>query len=336
MKMKMVASLVGCALYLPMAQAGTLTVANSDITLAGGMSAAAIQSDNTGGTNNYNSEVTDLLLELSAPADKGMGFTAGYGMLRQYTVFSNIPATSVAADHSMKLQYGWLTVKPTDSVTIEAGELATKIGYEVANSYANPHIMIAGLWTSQPVYYPGARASFAVGDGTVFIEANEDKSSSATIGYAIGGSKAIGAVNLSAAYYNAHNGRDIFDIIVSSEIGGIPVAANLDFHKLDSAVSVPGNDDSAMGLALYATPSIGSVTVPVRLEYFDDGTSGIYNGGMNSGYSLTVTPTYHFTKSTFVRAEVAMVKSDNTVFMDDKGAAQDSKTTAAVQAGFLF
>lgn len=336
MKMKMVAGLVSCALYIPFAQAGSLTVANSDLTLAGGMSAGVLYSDNTGGTNHTNAAVTDFLLELSAPADKGVGFTAGYGVLQQYTVFGNVPASSAAADPAMKLQYGWLTLKPNDTVTVEAGQLATKIGYEVANSYANPHILIGGLWAAQPVYYPGVRASFAVGDGSVFVEANEDKSSSATRGFVIGGSKALGGVNLAASYYGATEGRDIIDIIVSSEIGGIPVAANLDFHKLDSEVATPGNDDSAMGIALYATPTVGVITVPVRLEYFDDGSSGIYNTGMNSGYSLTVTPTYRYTKNSFVRAELATVSSDNKVFMDDKGAAQDSKTTVALQAGFLF
>ncbi len=338
MKMKMVTGLVGCALCLPLAQAGSLTVANSDLTLAGGMSAGLLYSDNTGGSNNTDTVVTDFLLELSAPADKGLGFVAAYGLLQQPTVFMNVPAnksTNTTGQTDLGLQYGWLTVKPTDAITLDVGKLATKIGYEVATTYANPHILMGGLWSAQPVYYPGLRASFAVGSGSAFVEVNEDSSTAATSGYVIGGSTAFGSVNLSLAYYNANKGRDIIDIIVSGEIAGIPVAANIDFHKLDSEVAVPGNDDTATGVGLYATPSFGAYTVPVRVEFFDDGSSAIY-GGMKSGYSLTVTPTYHYTKNTFVRAELAMVSSDNKIFNDENGVLQDSKTSAALQAGFLF
>ena len=337
MKMKMVAGLVSCALYIPFAQAGSLTVANSDLNLAGGLSAGMLYSDNTGGTNISDFAVTDFLLELSAPADKGLGFTAGYGVLKQATVFSNVPATQAANTTGMAtagLQYGWLTVKPSDAVTIDAGMLATKIGYEAANTLINPHVLIAALWTAQPVYYPGARATFAVGDGSVFIEGNEDTSTGATSGYALGGSKTLGAVNLSVAYYNANKARDILDVIVSSEIGGVPVAANFDYHKLDNQTA--GQDDSATGLGLYAAPSFGSFSVPVRIEYMNDGTSGVYNGGVNTAYTFTVSPCYHYTKNTFVRAEFAMVKSDNKVFLDDQGVAQDSKNSAALQVGYLF
>lgn len=339
MKMKMVAGLVSCAFYLPLAQAGSLTVANSDLTLSGGVSAALLYSDNTGGSNNSDAAVTDFLLELSAPADKGLGFVAAYGVLQQASVFSNVPAdkaTNTTAAANMGLQYGWVSVKPSDAITVDAGKLATKIGYEVANTYVNPHILLGGVWYAQPVYYPGVRASFAVGEGSVFVEANEDTATGATTGYVVGGSTAIGPVNVALAYYDANKARDIVDVIVSGEIAGIPVAANLDFHTIDSEVAVPGNDDSAMGIALYAAPSFGSIKVPVRIEYFDDGSSGIYNGGLKSGYSLTVTPTYHFTDNTFVRAELAMVNSDNKVFSDEEGVTQDSKSSAALQAGFLF
>ena len=340
MKMKMVTGLVCCALYLPFAQAGSLTVANSDLTLSGGMTAGLVYSDNTGGTNNTDDAVTDFLLEISSPADKGVGFIAGYGALAQYTVFSSIPAnksTSTTGMTPIGLQYGWLTVQPNDKVTVDAGMLATKIGYEVAPTYANPHVLIAGLWTAQPVYYPGVRASFAVGgDSSVFVEANEDTSTGATSGYVVGGSTTVGSASLSLAYYNANKARDIVDIIVTGEIGGIPVAANIDFHKLDSNVAVAGNDDTAKGVGLYASPSFGSITVPVRVEYFKDGTSGIYNGGMKSGYSVTITPTYNFTPNTFVRAELATVKSDNKVFTDELGVAQDTKNSAILQAGFRF
>ncbi len=115
----------------------------------------------------------------------------------------------------------------------------------------------------------------------------------------------------------------------------MPVAANLDYHLLDDPVKVASKDDTAWDLALYAAPDLGGGwSLPVRLEYLSDGTSGIL-GGVDSAFTLTVTPTYRVGPA-FVRAEVAYVSANNKVFVDDQGVAQDSKTTFAVQAGTTF
>ena len=74
---------------------------------------------------------------------------------------------------------------------------------------------------------------------------------------------------------------------------------------------------------------------PRRVEYLSDGTSGIYYG-VDTAYTLTVTPTYNYTENTFVRAEVSYVSSDNAVFADKDGLPEDTKTSFAVQAGYTF
>jgi len=79
-------------------------------------------------------------------------------------------------------------------------------------------------------------------------------------------------------------------------------------------------------------------TVPVRVEYLNDGTSGIYGVG-DTGYTFTVTPTYHATENTFVRGELAYIKAKDKVFVDDKGtlpATEDTNTSFALQAGVTF
>jgi len=328
MKIKLVAGLVSCALGMSVAHAGSLQVANSDLTLAGGMSAAALYSDNTGTGNTGDPAVTDFLLELSAPADEGIGFTAGFGTLLMPTILDNVGVVAGASD----LQYGWVTVQPVDGLTIEAGKIATKIGYEVANTYANSHILLGSVWNSQPVYYGGARVSYAVGDTTVFAELNEESLPGARTAFVVGAAGAVAGLDYSVAYSSAANEHDILDLIIGTEVAGIPVAANLDMHKFGAVA--PGADDSGMGLALYAVPTFGSVSVPVRVEFIDDGTSGAY--GMDKGTTFTVTPTYNFSDSTFVRAEVAYVTADNEIFAESDGATTDTKTSVAVQAGFLF
>jgi hypothetical protein len=91
------------------------------------------------------------------------------------------------------------------------------------------------------------------------------------------------------------------------------------------------------------------------VEYVSDGKSGIYgltttdsanNLVSNSAITFTVSPTYHFSDSTFVRAEVAYVTIDKKAaagsildpgpYVDDKGAGDTSAFTFGVQGGVLF
>lgn len=336
-------TIAGCILAPSVVQAGSLKVANADITLAGGAAGGYFYSTNTGSSDNEDRHLTDFLVELSsASVAPGVGFTAAAGQLKMLTVLNGgIIGTQIPAE-SITMPYGWLTVKATDALTVEAGRLATKIGYEVAPSYANQNILLGGVWNSQPLFYEGLRANYNFGPATVFAEANDDTSTGAKEGYVVGVSGSASGVNYSASYYDANTARNILDVIVSSEIAGTAVAANLDFHTLDDAVKIPGNDDNAWGLALYAVPKFGKgFSVPVRLEYLSDGTgTGIYptdSTTSKSTYTLTVTPTYHFSDTTFVRGEVAYVSTDKKVlFADDKGVAQDNKTSFGVQAGVIF
>jgi len=153
-------------------------------------------------------------------------------------------------------------------------------------------------------------------------------------------SVARGGINYAVSYDNGFksystSSKDILDIIVSGTFGGIDAALNLDYQKLDTQV---GNlDDSAYGLALYATfPVAAMTTIPVRVEYTSDGTSGIY-GGVDSAYTFTVTPTYHYTDNTFVRGEVAYFSTSNDVFTKDDGLTKTGTNTSfALQAGVTF
>ena len=76
-------------------------------------------------------------------------------------------------------------------------------------------------------------------------------------------------------------------------------------------------------------------TIPVRVEYISDGTSGLYEG-VDSGYTFTVTPTYHYTENTFVRGELAYISASNDVFTKDDGSVTGTNTSFNVQAGVTF
>ncbi len=317
------------ALTAPGAFAGSV-ISAADINLNGGMTAGYFYTTNTGSNNNENYQVSDFMVELSGEATEGVGFVGAFGTMAGITVLDGGVNNS---PYNYGFQYGWLTVAPMEGLTIDAGMLATNIGYEVAPSYANPHATIAALWGGQPVYYPGVRASYDMGDMGFYAEVNDDALGTASAAWAAGINGDAGALGYAVSYYNYNGYKDLIDVIVSADLGGIPVAANFDYHMLENAPSA-GADDTAFGIALYATPSFGKVVVPVRVEFLSDGTSGIY--GVDSATTLTITPTYNFSDNTFVRAELSMVSSDNKIFADDKGVAEDTKTSVAVQAGFTF
>lgn len=345
MKMKLVCVVVSGLLMAPLVQAedapkpagGILSHAAHQ--LSGGIAAGYFASNNTGSKNNDAFQVTDVLLQLSrASSTQGVGYTAGLGSLAAISVLEGGVATPTTYA-GYGLQYGWVTVTPVKGVSIDAGKLATNVGYEVAPSLTNPHMTIAAIWNGQPVYYPGVRASYALGATTMFAEVSNDtltmNNATATSANSVGAKGSAGGVDYVASYYNYVGAKDLVDLIASTKLGDVPVAINVNYHMLDSKAKVAGQDDSAYGVALYAKPSMGAVAVPVRAEFLKDGTSGVY-GGMDSGYTLTVTPTYTFPDNTFVRAEVSYVKTDNKLFTDKDGVAQNTKTSFGVQAGVLF
>jgi hypothetical protein len=117
--------------------------------------------------------------------------------------------------------------------------------------------------------------------------------------------------------------------VLGTSVAGIDVAVNFDYQWLDDSAKSAGQDDNGFGVGLYVIPSFGNIKLPIRLEYFDGGTSGIYDG--EKGYSFTITPTYSFSDNYYVRAEFAYLNTDTAMF-DNK----DNRTTIALEAGFKF
>lgn len=340
MNKKLISHAFAAAVAAPFAaQAGSLNVANQDITLSGGLTGAYV----------YNAETTrdaftvpDALIDLSSAAKAGgMGFDVGVG-----TLTGNSLATSGAALTSgagtTSVQYGWVSILPINGLKVEAGKLATNVGYEVVPSFNDANILRGLVWNAQPAYYNGARVTYTKNDISLYAEFNKAGAGNGP-GSAMGASGTIGKVNGSISYFNVVNSGNILDIIASSKMGSTTVAANFDYLSKADAAKTAGTDDNAYGIALYASIPVGEKTsLPLRVEYVSDGTSGLYGlgsaGNSNSAITFTVTPTYKFSNSTFVRAELAIVSTDkNTAaYQDDNGANTDSNTVVGFQGGILF
>ncbi len=268
--------------------------------------------------NNQGFFVSNFLVELSKAPTEGLGFTAAFGYLaNQPATVSFIGKDSGGGDLETKasfgFEYGYLTVVPMEGLALDAGVLPTMVGYEVANTYANPNINIAAIWGAQPVYYPGARATYAVNDKTaVFAEVNQDGRGA----WSVGTTATVGTVDVVASYYAYNHDRDILDIILSSSFQGLDIALNIDGHIASQA-----DEKGGIGAAFYVTPKFGNILLPVRLEYM--------NGDIfadTKGWDIAITPTYAFGENGYGRLEVFYKDYDH----------HDGSMSYALEFGYTF
>ncbi|WP_028951181.1 outer membrane beta-barrel protein [Sulfurihydrogenibium subterraneum] len=358
------------------ANAGQITVANTDITLFGGVSAAYSAQDNDhllrgAGFSKDAFSVNNVIVGLTKPAqDGGIGFTAAFGSWEAPTVVASSKVVNGNNTFSLDLVgHGkttdfkpWLafvSYKPVAGLTLDAGLLWTNFG-ERPVTILNPHITRGVLFTANPVAMAGARATYDAGIAKVYVGTGKVGAQLMSPLYdalgvtpktyieagITGNLKQVGLpVDVGLHTYNEAGGRDIYALTVGGDLGIVSLGLEVDYFRPDKSLkAVQGNSDSAWGAALCANVKpMAGVQVPVRIEYADAKKSlliptiaDISGGQKNSVWTFTVTPTYNPTKNTFIRAEVSYVNSDKKIFVNDKGNSKDSRTTGAVELGFLF
>ncbi|WP_029521813.1 outer membrane beta-barrel protein [Persephonella sp. KM09-Lau-8] len=313
------------------AQAGTLTVANSDIEMTGGVTAGYFYATNIGNTNNDYFRVPNFAIDLTSKVNSVIGFTASFGRTEQATILD--PKAGDNAEFGV--DYAWVSIRPLEGLTVDAGLLTTNIGYELYHTYDNKNYIFGLVWNAQPVTYPGARVTYSVMDGIdVYAEYNQDGRDA----FALGSLGSIAGFNYAISYYDYAASKNLVDVVLSTEVAGIELGTNIDYQWLDDSAKTPGNDDSAYGIALYASAKVDVFEIPVRIEYVNDGTSGIYSVAGDDAWTFTITPTWKPTKNTFLRAEFSYISTDKKGFPDDDGNddKKDNRTVMGVEAGFVF
>ncbi len=341
--------LAGILSGVVMAHAGQINVANSDIDLSGGITAGYFYSNNTGSSNHDDFKVSNLIISLSSqPKNGGLGFTAAFGTILLPTLYDGgLTDNKAILNKGFGVLFGYATYAPVENLTLDAGLLTTNIGYEIATSFANPNITYGSVFYAQPFIYPGARITYTYKDFKFYAEVSKDKgyldgkSSLPTSGaYAIGTLGSVYGINYALSYYDYTAYKNLIDLVLSKSINdNLDLALNFDYQWLDKTAKQPGHDSTGYGVALYIIPKSGNLSLPLRVEYINDGskgkTSGIY-GGVATGYTFTLTPTYKPTKNTYIRSEVSYFKSDEKIFLDKSSNPKDSKTSVALEVGFLF
>ena len=348
------------------AQAGTLTVANSDITLYGGVSAAFdyTNADHVAAENNKlarkgNFHVTTFAVGLMKKADPNknpIGFNAAFASFDAPTVFasSNVVNNAGGAGKGL-IKYGqttdfkpWLayvTIAPVEGLSVDAGLLWNKFG-EAPLTILNKNYTRGILFTGHPVAYAGARVNYDAGVAKVYVGYNQGLGlrQGNVAGYNIsdafeaGVVANLGIVKAGLHTYNEVGGRDLYVACVKGDAGVAKWGIEFDYTNLDKKVRPANGNKNAYGIALNIDPVINEqISIPIRIEYVDNKTNtGIYLTGNGKAKSLTITPTWKPTKNTFARLEWAYVKTDKKVLVDDKGTPKSSRNLLAFEAGFLF
>ncbi|WP_461831741.1 outer membrane beta-barrel protein [Aquifex sp.] len=326
-------------------------VSSVPIELHGGASGAYFWTNNTGTSSDEDDKIqlSNGILQFNGAFGNNikLSFDLALGTVLVPSLWDggqNNPVSynfsSGAVDKSgFGLVWGYASFEPFKGISVDAGVLPTNVGYEVANTYANPNITLGTVWYAQPVIYEGVRLNFDL-DKLVniplsfYAEYNQEFN---TDNYALGVSGEFFGVSFALNYYDYRANKNLFDVVLGYSISNVDLGLNFDYQWLDDSAKQKGQDDSAWGVALYFIPRFetgkGEVSIPVRLEYFDEGTSGIYSGSSkdNNGWSFTITPTYKPTSNTFVRVEYAYLNTDKKVINGE-----DNKTTISAEIGFTF
>jgi hypothetical protein len=282
--MKKVVGLAAAGLLaVSAANAGQITVANTDITLFGGVSASynAQKNDHAIAKPGFSKDsfsVNNVIVGLTKPAqDGGIGFTAAFGSWEAPTVVasSDVVNNKAANGANKLLGYGqttdfkpWLafvTYKPVAGLTLDAGSLSTNFG-ERPVTILNPHITRGVLFTANPVLLTGARGTYDAGVAKVYVGAGK-----AGNYQLMGPVYKDGIVNLNGyTFKNKYSNYIEAGVTSNLKQFGLPVDVGLHTYNEN------GNRDI---YALTVGGDLGIVSLGLEVDYFkaDDGLKKAWN-----------------------------------------------------------
>jgi hypothetical protein len=337
-----------------LSNAGTITVANSDIEMRGGITTSYFYMTNIGEEPKDQFTVTNLDFDLASRITSQITFEAGLGSAHLPDLLEPI------SEAEFEVEFAWLDIELTEKLSITAGKLLTNVGYELFDTFNNPNYHYGLVWWGQPVKYSGARITYNIDeDVQIYAEYNQDKAGTiANItpkdAAAAGIITSIGDLNIALNYFDYAGTKNLVDLVLTTQVANFDVALNIDYQWLDDgakdAIKSAGAvdvEDYGYGIALYLIPHITeNITVPFRVEYVYDGKSvdstghtideGIYGIAGDTAWSFTITPTWSPTKNTYIRGEFAYVVTDEKGFENEDMEEKDNRSFVGVELGFIF
>ncbi len=311
----------------------------SAIKLNGGISAGYFYSSNPG------ADVTDdefllsnFLVELSSANEElPVGFTGAFGQTSTHSLLG-----TPEQNDDYDIEYAFLTLKPVNGIGLEMGLLQPNSGFENTYTYNNKNILLGAIASQQPYNAYGARASYDISSislwgGYYKDRLDDEEYDSPHYTWEIGVSGSLNDTDFNIYNYYIKGQRNLVGASVERTIGNIDLAFNIDYWKWSKDVENLYEKDSSIGAAFYICPNFEKFSIPIRLEYIKQDKSRIYteNPDAHDIYSATVSPTWHFSDSTYIRAEAAYINGDS-AFEDKTGNSKDQRLNLAVELGYMF
>ena len=320
------------------------------VEFSGGVSAGWFYASHPGPDTSDNEALVSNFLLGVATTDKGalVGFDLGVGQTSTPSVLS-----TPEQNRDYRVEYAALLVHPIPDGELAVGLLKPIAGYEDTYTYNNRNVVHGIVASQQPYNAYGARVKYSVAgvelnagyyskrlaEDEYEVDLYGDGSRVKRVDRAwevTAGGEAAGLC-YRAYYYHLEGMKALAGAVLEYTVGNVALGLNGDYWRWTGSLSSDFDRKYAMGLALYVAPSFGSFSLPVRVEYVNQGGSRIYvdNADTKTLWSATVTPTYKVTEKAYVRAEASFVHGRD-AFADDDGNAKSSRVYLAGEVGYVF
>lgn len=286
--------------------------------------------------------LSNLLVEIS-PKDKTapLIFTAAFGETSTPSLIGSPENTN-----ELHIEYAFLTVTPVAGLTAEVGLLEPIAGCENTYTFRNKNAFLGAVASQQPYNAYGGRIGYASKKTSLHAGYYQDRldreeyrtgDSAPGNSWELGLSGSIGGTDASVYYYHVEKTRSLTCMVIERTVGAFDLALNVDYWKRDVGMKSSHGDDHAVGGALYVVPHFGRFSLPLRLEYVDQGNSGLYLGGVSANrvYTATLSPTYRIRDNAYVRADAGYARAKNG-FMDDDGHVKSDRVCLAVEIAYTL
>lgn len=315
----------------------------SGIRVGGGISAGWFYAENPGKDQSDNEFLlSNFLVEFSSrDTNLPVVFAGAFGETSTPSLLST-PENNTDVD----IEYASLTVKPAAEAGLEVGLLQPNAGFESTYTFNNNNIVLGAVASQQPYNAYGARLGYDViglhvcaGYYKKRLDADEYDENGFPPGdsWEIGMSGSVADNKFGIYHYHLEGRRNLTGAFVERTINNIYLAADIDCWNRDTTRGGYYAGRSAVGGAFYVVPAFGRFSIPVRLEYIDQGRGRVYidNADTKRIYTATISPTYRFCKNAYVRVESAYVDADN-AFADKNGNRKDDRICLSAEVGTVF
>lgn len=245
----------------------------------------------------------------------------------------------------------------TGNLTIIGGRFVTLAGAEVINDTQNANISRGLLFTGvQPLVHTGVRTSYKMGGATIYAglsnaaftaagspDADPQKTLELGVSLAPSSSSSLALVG----YHSEDNGAagtpdistTLVDLVASLQASSaLQLVLNVDYRK-DDFGGAGVDDRKVWGVAGYANYKASDKTrASLRLEHVDSSDLPVAAPAPddNNVQSITLTLGHMVASNLELLGEVRWDNSDEDIFPDGTGPAEDSQGDVAVKAIYKF